>query len=78
MRIANDVIGEWKSQILFTLYQLGIFDVLEKGPRSGSEIALALKIPEDPLRRFLNAVVAAVYMLKAGDQYSNVPATQAR
>jgi len=76
IQIANDVIGAWKSQILFTLHQLGIFDVLEKQSRSVPEVASALNLPEDPLRRLFNAAVAVRYMQKAGDRYSNAPVTQ--
>lgn len=77
MQITNDVIGAWKSQILFALDQLAIFDALGKQPIRVPELSLALNLPEDPLRRLLNAAVAARYILKDGDRYSNAPVTQA-
>lgn len=77
MQITNDVIGGWKSQILFTLNELKILDVLEQQPRCAHELAALLNLPKDALCRLLNAASAVGYVLKAGEQYSNAPFIQA-
>jgi 2-polyprenyl-3-methyl-5-hydroxy-6-metoxy-1,4-benzoquinol methylase len=71
MKIANDVLGAWKSQILFTLNQLKVFETLEQGSKQVTELSLLLDLPEDSLRRLLNAATAVGYIKKDGDNYSN-------
>ena len=73
MQITNDVTSAWKSQILFSLNHLKIFSALEEEPKSVSEISEQLQIPEDSLRRLLNAAVAVGYLQKAAEQYSTSP-----
>jgi 2-polyprenyl-3-methyl-5-hydroxy-6-metoxy-1,4-benzoquinol methylase/DNA-binding HxlR family transcriptional regulator len=76
MQITRDVIGAWKSQILYTLNQLKIFGALEQQPQRVSELSRLLDIPEKALFRLLNAAVAVGYVLKDGEQYSNAPFIQ--
>ena len=76
MQITNDVIGAWKSQILFTLHRLGIFDALEERTQNVSELSHAQHIPEDSLQRLLHAAVAVGYIQKEDETYSNTPLIQ--
>jgi 2-polyprenyl-3-methyl-5-hydroxy-6-metoxy-1,4-benzoquinol methylase len=76
MQITQDVIGAWKTQILFTLNQLDVFSALEQKPLSALELSRALDIPENPLHRLLNAAVAVGYVLKDGERYANAPFIQ--
>ncbi len=73
MQITKDVIGAWKSQILFTLNELEILDALEQNPKSVPELSQHLNLPEDSLCRLLNAAVAVGYVLKSDEQFSNAP-----
>ncbi len=76
MQITNDVIGAWKSQILFTLHRLDIFETLEERAKNVSELSRALHIPEDSLRRLLHAAVAVGYIKKEDETYSNAELIQ--
>ena len=71
MKIANDVLGAWKSQILFTLNELKVFETLEQGAKQVTELSSLLDLPENSLHRLLNAAVAVGYILKDGDSYCN-------
>lgn len=73
MQITNDVTSAWKSQILFTLNHLKIFSALEGEPKNVLDLSKRLQIPEDSLRRLLNAAVAVGYLQKAAEQYSISP-----
>jgi ubiquinone/menaquinone biosynthesis C-methylase UbiE len=73
MQITSDVIGAWKSQILFTLNNLGVFESLVGEIKSAKILADALKLPEKSLSRLLDAGVSAGYLQKKEKQYTNSP-----
>jgi SAM-dependent methyltransferase len=77
LAITNDVIGAWKSQILFTLHEFAIFPALEQAPQTVFSLASSLSLPVDPLRRLLNAAVAVGYLIKDGENYSTAPHVRA-
>jgi len=71
MRIVNDVTASWKSQVLFVLLKLGVFDLLENNPRDSRMIAEGLSVPEDSLKRLLDCGVSLGYLENRGELYSN-------
>jgi len=73
MEIAQDVAGAWKSQVLFSLNNLGVFNCLSARQLDSENIARQLEIPQHSLERLLNAGVATGYLLKGEAGYSNSP-----
>lgn len=71
MQIVNDVIGSWKSQVLFTLLKVGVFDLLEKSPADIASMAKELDIPQDSLRRLVESGVSIGYLSKEANLYNN-------
>ncbi len=68
LQIAEGFVG---SQVLFAMNELGVFDLLAGGPRSGSQLATALGVPLDPLQRLLNAGVTTGLLTRNNGQYAN-------
>ncbi len=77
MRVTNDVIGAWKSQILFTLNELNVITALEKQPKFADVLSQELQLPEDSLHRLLDASVGVGYLLKSNQGYTVAPYIQA-
>src|SRR3972149_2886405 len=77
IRVTNDVIGAWKSQILFTLNELNVITALERWPKFADVLSRELQLPEDSLRRLLDAAVGVGYLLKSNEGYSVAPYIQA-
>jgi SAM-dependent methyltransferase len=71
MQIVNDVTGAWKSQVMYTLLKVGVYDLLEQGARDISSMASDLQIPRDSLRRLAECAVSLGYLVKNGILYSN-------
>jgi len=74
LQITRDVMSAWKSQILFSLSSLGVFDALRDKPLRHETLAQILSVPAESLRRLLNAAVAAGYLEKCDGAYTNIEA----
>ena len=59
--------------ILATAARLGLFDALEKTPRTASEVAAHTGTSERGVRPILNALVGLNFLAKNGGQYSLTP-----
>ena len=45
LQVVGDVVGAWKSQVLMTLFRLGVFEELREGPRNGPFLSSRLGLP---------------------------------
>ncbi|MBT8386431.1 MAG: class I SAM-dependent methyltransferase [Ignavibacteria bacterium] len=71
MQIVNEVTGAWKSQVMYTLLKLGVFDLLEKGACDAKLMAQRLNVPEESLKRLANCAVSLGYLITNDNIYSN-------
>ena len=71
MQVVNEVTGAWKSQVMYTLLKLGVFDLLEKSGCDAKTIAKHLNVPEESLERLVNCGVSIGYLTKKDKIYSN-------
>jgi predicted nicotinamide N-methyase len=61
------------SKALFSAVELGIFDVLEEGPRSVTELGQRIGLAERPARMLLLALEGEALVRRFGDRYANEP-----
>lgn len=66
-----------RSKTMFAGVSLGVFDALESGPKSATQLAGEVKADADTLGRLLNALVGLGLLTKSGDRYANTPAANA-
>lgn len=72
LTVADDVLGAARTQMLAEAVRLRIADELEKGPRSASELALALGVEADGLHRLLRALAGqGVFRLRRDGCFAN-------
>jgi len=67
-RLSN---GYREAQVLLTANRLGVFPLLENGPKTVSELAELLEVSERGLRILCDALVALTLLEKIGDRYEN-------
>ena len=67
-RLAN---GYRDAQVLLTANRLGIFLLLENGPKTVAEIAQSIQATERGVRILCDALVALTLLQKIGDAYEN-------
>lgn len=60
-----------RSKTMFTAVRLGIFNELEREPRTGSEIAARLNLNPAACKRLLDGCVSLQLLERAGQQYRN-------
>src|SRR5437588_70413 len=58
---------------MFAAVSLGIFDILEAGPKSLAGLAEELKLNPDALERLLDACIGLQLIGRQGDAYENTP-----
>lgn len=68
--------GYRQAQVLMTCVSLGVFEALAGTGKRASELAASLSADAAALRRLLNAATALGLLEKAGDVYTNAPATE--
>jgi precorrin-6B methylase 2 len=68
-------LGFWPSKILLSAVEMELFTDLAKGPESLETIQGRVGLHARASRDFLDALVALGFLLRAGGQYSNTPAT---
>ena len=66
-----------RSKTMFAAVSLGIFDVLEAGPKSLSVLAEILTLNADALERLLDACVGLRLLTRSGGLYENTAAASA-
>jgi len=69
--IVNQVTSAWKSQVLFVLTKMGVFDYLENNSATTKEISSQFSIPEESLEKLLDCGVSIGYLDKNNLYYSN-------
>ncbi len=62
-----------RSKTMFAAVSLGIFDTLQEGPKSLSELAQSLDLNPDALERLLDACIGLQLLDRRGDAYQNTP-----
>lgn len=62
-----------RSKTLFVGVSLGLFDALENGPQTASELARDLQANADAVSRLADACVGLKLLRKEGDRYRNTP-----
>jgi len=68
-------VGFWPSKILLSAVEMELFTDLAKGPQSLESLQGRLGLHPRSARDFLDALVALGFLLRAGGEYSNTPAT---
>jgi hypothetical protein len=75
-RALQDLIRQYRqSQVLITCATLGVFRALAGGAKHAEELAAALDVRAESLRRLLNAATALGLLERERDRYRNSPAT---
>lgn len=70
------ILAGWKSQILFTAIELGIFEQLSVRAKKVAELAKDCNIPTASAKKILTACAALKLLVKDGDKYQNVPVSE--
>jgi hypothetical protein len=65
----------WGSKTLLSAVEVGLFTHLADGPRDAKALAVELDLHPRSVRDFLDALVSLGMLSRAGDEYSNVAAT---
>ena len=68
-------LGFWPSKVLLSAVEMELFTDLAKGPQSLESIQGRHGLHPRSARDFLDALVALGFLLRAGGEYSNTPAT---
>lgn len=68
-------LGFWPSKVLLSAVEMELFTDLAKGPQSLESIRGRHGLHPRSARDFLDALVALGFLLRAGGEYSNTPAT---
>jgi hypothetical protein len=61
-KVADTILGRWKSQILYTGVKLGIFESLDKTPKHAAEIARELNLEASLSYRLLRALASTGFL----------------
>jgi len=69
-------VGYWRSQVLFSANELGIFNILSNGKKTSEELAGLCKSSADYTDRLLNACAALGLVHKANGRFQNVQLTE--
>src|SRR4029077_4374755 len=68
-------LGFWPSKVLLSAVEMELFTDLAKGPQSLESLQGRLGLHPRSARDFLDTLVALGFLLRAGGEYSNTPAT---
>ncbi len=66
-----------RSKTMFAAVSLGVFDALQHGPRTLTDLTVELKADADALQRLLEACVGLQLLQRTGADYANTPAAAA-
>ena len=73
MKVATEAVGPWRFQVLYTLFDLGVFHELDRGESDCRTLSARIDVPEEALRRLLDCAAALEFLEKEGDTYRNAP-----
>lgn len=65
-------LGYWRSQVLFTTNELGIFNILSEREKTSTEVAQLCECSADYAERLLNACVAIGLLKKVNGRFQNL------
>lgn len=71
-QLINLTLGYWRSQVLFTAHELGIFRALSGGPKASEEIDQICDSSHGHTDRLLNACVAIGLLKKENGRFQNL------
>ena len=71
MQVVAEAVAPWRSQVLFSLFDIGVFEHLSKHPADGEALSKQLKVPENSLKRLLDCGVSLGFLKKEGTVYQN-------
>src|ERR1700684_3561600 len=68
-------LGFWPSKVLLSAVEMELFTDLARGPQSLESLQGRIGLHPRSARDFLDTLVALGFLLRAGGEYSNTPAT---
>ncbi len=71
MQVVAEAVAPWRSQVLFSLFDIGVFEHLSKHSADGETLAEQLKVPHNSLKRLLDCGVSLGFIQKEGTVYQN-------
>ena len=71
-QLINTTLGYWRSQVLFTAHNLGVFEKLSSGEKTSEEVAKACNCPTEHMERLLHACVSTKLLKKEGNMFGNI------
>jgi len=71
--LVHTALGYWRSQVLLTANQMGIFDALAEGPMEAKQVAARNQSSPEYTERLLNACIAIKLLKKDDGRFSNLP-----
>ena len=75
-QLLQTVIGYWRSQVLFTVHELGVFNLLSGAGKTAAEIAGHCGSAVAYTEHLLNAAAALGLLKKEGDRFHNAPVAE--
>ena len=71
MQVVTEAMAPWRSQVLFSLFDIGVFDLLDNHPMDCKAMAVQLKIAPDSLKRLVNCGASLEFLVKKGSTFHN-------
>lgn len=71
MQVVSGAVAPWRSQVLFSLFDIGVFECLSKQAADSRLLSEQLKVPEHSLKRLLDCGVSLGFLKKDGTVYGN-------
>lgn|GEM_PF-1651793 len=75
MQVVADTVAPWRTQVLFSLFDIGLFEQLSTKPANGKALSKRLNIPENTLKRLLDCGVSLGFLEKNEIAYQNATLT---
>jgi Dimerisation domain len=72
-RLLESAMAFWRSAVLLSAHELGLFAALAAGPRDAGTLERCLGLRPDTAEDFLEALVALGLVERRDDQYRNAP-----
>jgi 3-hydroxy-5-methyl-1-naphthoate 3-O-methyltransferase len=71
MQVVTETVAPWRSQVLFSLFDIGVFECLSRQPADVETLSGRLKVPENSLKRILDCGISLGFLKKDGTAYQN-------
>src|SRR5690242_10201833 len=72
-RLSDSAFAFWRSALLLSAYELGLFAELALGPRDAATLVERLGLRREEFGDFLDALVALDFVEESAGQYRNTP-----